>query len=90
MTIATSYFQVSNNNPDGAQFGAATTDKIAFYGVTPIVQRSGSTQATLTLVTVSTSDTGFGFRTSDGFNAAMNQLTEVRNTLVALGLWAGA
>lgn len=30
--------QISDNGPDGATFGASATEKISFYGVTPIVQ----------------------------------------------------
>lgn len=30
--------QISNQNPDGSNFGLAATDKIAFWGKTPIVQ----------------------------------------------------
>ncbi len=40
MTIATSYEQVTYNSPDGAQVGKAATEKIGFYGKTPIVQPS--------------------------------------------------
>lgn len=81
--------QIGTGIPDGSTLGVSG-GKVSFYGVTPIAQRSGSTQATLTLTTVSTSDTGFGLRTSDGVNALVNQVKEIRDTLVALGLWAGA
>jgi hypothetical protein len=40
MTIATSYEQVTYNSPDGAQMGKSATEKIGFYGKTPIVQPS--------------------------------------------------
>lgn len=29
---------IGNGNPDGTSLGGATTEKISFYGVTPIVQ----------------------------------------------------
>jgi hypothetical protein len=45
MTIATSYEQVTYNSPDGAQMGKSATEKIAFYGSTPLIQRASSVQA---------------------------------------------
>lgn len=38
MTQPTEYEQLSYNSPDGAQAGQAATDKVAFFGSTPIVQ----------------------------------------------------
>lgn len=29
---------IGNGNPDGTSLGSSTTEKISFYGVTPIVQ----------------------------------------------------
>lgn len=29
---------IGNGNPDGTSFGSATTEKISFYGVTPVDQ----------------------------------------------------
>jgi len=68
----------SDGNIDGQSFGQTATDKIGFYGKTPIVQRSGGAQAT-SLVSASayTSST----------HAA---LLEVMNTLAALGIWKGS
>lgn len=89
MTIATSIENLSHNSPDGATFGSGITEKISFYGVTPIAQRSGSAQASFT-ITIGTSQTSWGFAASDQFNNFVLQLREMRNTLVALGLWAGS
>ncbi len=33
--------QLSDGNSDGTYLGQGTTDKIGFYGVTPVDQRSG-------------------------------------------------
>jgi len=54
MTIPTSYEQVTGNSPDGAQMGRSATEKNAFYGSTPIVQPSGSSQAALTATLLTT------------------------------------
>lgn len=39
------YERVDYGSPDGAQFGGATTDKIAFYGSAPLAQVSLTQQA---------------------------------------------
>ena len=80
--------QIDNGAPDGATFGGSTTEKISFYGVTPVVQRSGASQGTYT--TTFTQSTGWGFLTSTAAAAASALLTEIRATLVANGMIAGA
>ena len=85
---AQDYEQVTYNSPDGAQMGQSATEKIAFYGSTPIVQRSGSSQGALTLTTATSG--GFGFSTSTAFAAFTSQLEEIRATLAALGLFKGS
>jgi hypothetical protein len=88
MTIATSYEQVTYNSPDGAQMGKATTEKIAFYGVTPIVQPSGAAQATLT--TFSPMQTSpFGWSTSAEMLTTLAAIVEIQNVLRNLGLMKG-
>lgn len=74
-------YVVGNNNPSGSTFGAATTDYISFYGVTPIVQRSGAAQATSLVGTASSTDID---------TATKAALIEVMDTLKALGLWKGS
>ena len=71
--------QLSDRNPDGTSLGFATSDLVSLYGVTPISQRAGATQAT-SLVSV----TSASFATA--YAAA---LLEVMNTLQSLGLWKG-
>jgi len=82
--------QVTYNSPDGATMGNSITEKISFYGVTPIVQRSGSAQVTLTLTTIATADSGWMFKTSDGMVSLFAQVEEIRAALVAVGLIKGA
>jgi hypothetical protein len=36
------YEQVTYNSPDGALIGNAASEKIGFYGATPVVQRAAS------------------------------------------------
>lgn len=84
----TVYRNVTDRNSTGYTFGYDTNDKISFYGYAPIVQRSGSTQGTFT--TTLTQSTGWGFLTSTAGDAAVALLTEIRATLVALGLMKGS
>lgn len=72
------YEQVTYNGPAGAQIGAAETDKIGFYGATPVVQRATATTHTTTNVVTSAS---YG-------TLQVAQMQEVMNTLAGLGLWA--
>jgi hypothetical protein len=89
MTIATSYENVSYNSPDGAVFGASTTEKIAFYGVTPIVQPSAAAQVTLT--TFSPMQTSpFGWSTSAEMLTTLAAIIEIQNVLRNLGLMKGS
>ena len=39
------YEQLTYGSPDGAQMGKSATEKIAFYGKTPDVQRASAVQA---------------------------------------------
>jgi hypothetical protein len=92
---------LGNIATEGNNFGASTTDKIGFYGLTaPIVQPSGSAQAavaTSTITTAATSTTPWGFATSTQADAVAAQVVllrtltnKLRTDLVALNLLAGA
>lgn len=72
---------LSKASPDGTIFGQSATDKIAFYGTTPIVQRSGAAQNTTALSTASSTaiDT-----------ATKAAIIEIMNTMTNLGLWKGS
>lgn len=85
---AQDYEQVTYGSPSGAQMGCSATEKIGFFGTTPIVQRSGSTQAALTITTGTSS--GFSFTTTTAFSNFVAQVEEIRATLAALGLFKGA
>ena len=86
--------QIHSGVPDGTSFGRGTTDKISFYGVTPIAQRTGSAQAiAATTVAVSTTTgaiTSWGFSLSTQANGIVTLLNEMRATLIAVGLMKGS
>jgi hypothetical protein len=66
--------------PDGTEIGDASTDKIAFYGETPIVQRTAAI-ATSAVATASSADVTTALKAA---------VIDIMNTLEALGLWAGS
>jgi hypothetical protein len=68
-------------SPDGTNIGGAATDKIGFYGATPIAQRAAATQAS-SVVSVASNITVAASLTA--------WIVEVTATLNALGLWKGA
>lgn len=77
--IATSYESLGYNSPDGCQIGKSATEKVAFYGKVPVVQRpySSAVHATSAL----SSSTDFGA-------TQLAWAQEVCNTLIGLGVWA--
>ena len=87
-TTQTTNYLFNGDSTDGIQLAGSAADKLGFYGVSPIVQPSGSAQAALTLTTATTN--GFGFSSAAGFDEAIAQLEEIRSSLVALGLIKGS
>ena len=75
---AQDYEQLTYGSPAGAQMGASASEKIGFYGATPVVQRATATTHTTTNVVTSAS---YG-------TLQVAQMQEVMNTLAGLGLWA--
>lgn len=61
--------------------GGAATDKVGFYGATPVVQRASSVQAT-SLISAYTATT------ASALIGAL--LVEIANTLNGLGIWKGS
>lgn len=75
--------------PDGTTIGEATTDKVSFYGVTPVVQPSSASQAAVA-TTAATATTPWGFTTSTQANAIVTLVNQIRSDLVTLGLLKGS
>lgn len=80
---------LSKGNDDGTTLGQATTDKISFYGVTPIAQRAGAAQAAVG-TTAATTSTPWGYGSSTQADAIVSLVNELRAAAVALGLIKGA
>lgn len=70
-----------SSNTGGINVTSATSEKVGFYGDTPIVQRSGTAQATSLVGTASSTDVTTSVKAA---------LIEVMDTLTALGLWKGS
>lgn len=73
--------QLSDANGDGTALGQSATDKISFYGATPVTQRTNTVQAA-SLVSVSSNITVAASLTA--------WIVEVTATLTGLGVWKGA
>lgn len=72
---------LGSGSDDGTILGRSTTDKVALYGVTPVVQRASSNQAT-SFLSLSTNVTVPANLTAI--------VLEIANTLIGLGVWKGA
>lgn len=77
----------SDANPDGTTFGQSATDKVSFYGVTPVVQPTGAGQAAVTNTTTTTSTTTA--LTTD-LDSVRTLLLSIRTALVNTGIIKGA
>lgn len=69
--------QITYNSPDGATMGKSATEKISFYGTTPIVQRTAAV-ATSAVGTASSADVTTVLKAA---------VIDIMNTLAAVGLW---
>jgi hypothetical protein len=75
------YYQVYDGNPDGVQIAPSATDKVGFYGETPIAQRAAAAQATSLVGTASATAVDTDLKAA---------IIEIMDTLTALGLWKGS
>lgn len=78
---------IGDGAPEGSCFGLSSSELISFYGATPIVRPSGSSQAAVTKTTTTTSTTTALTVDIDAVRTLANAL---RLALVNLGLIAGA
>ena len=84
MTVGGNYIeQIGEGSPAGMTLGGATTQKISFYGIVPVVQAAAPTAVATTAAT-STSAWGFG-----GSTQANAIVTAVNALITALGLTTG-
>lgn len=80
---------VGYDRTTGVSLGKVTTDKISFYGVTPIVQPSVTAIATTTISQVGTTGK-WAFATSTAALAFVAAVISLQDKLDSLGLIAEA
>lgn len=73
----------------GTNIATSVSEKLAFHGATPVIQRSGAAQVAVT-TTSSTNVTPYGFSTQAQADAIVVLLNEIRAALVQKGLIKGA
>ena len=72
---------LGDGNPDGTSFGLSASEKISFYGKTPVAQRAYSSAVHATSAA----------SVSSSFGATqLAILQELMATNIALGIWATA
>ena len=92
--------QLSKAPPDGTAYGQSLSDKISFYGATPITQPTAAAQAAVTDSSGGTAAPTNGIATITGtYNSTIianaiatlaAQTNAMRNALVSLGVIKGA
>ncbi len=80
--------RVGYGGGEGVMLGNSSSDLVGFFGTAPVAQPSGAAQGALT--SASALVCGVGFPTSAAFVSAVNQLEEIRASLVELGLLKGS
>lgn len=81
------YNELSDGRPAGAMLGQSSTDKIGFYGTTPVVQPASASQAAVAATTTTTATTTALQTDLDAVRVLANQL---RAELVELGIIKGS
>jgi UDP-N-acetyl-D-mannosaminuronic acid transferase (WecB/TagA/CpsF family) len=79
-----------DKNPDGVTVGQTITDKVSFYGVTPVVQRASASQAAVVTTQHTSTTDSFGFATSNQAMSIITLVNELRAALVAVGIIKGS
>lgn len=80
--------QLSDGNDEGTTLGQSATDKIAFFGAAPIVQRSGAVQAAAPAG--GTGAAAGAYDTAANRDLLINLVNEIRLVLVNHGLMKGS
>jgi len=80
---------LTRGNDDGTSLNQSTSDKIAFYNATPVVQPTSSDQAAVGTASATTTS-AFGFATSTQADAIVTLVNRIRTDLVSLGLIKGS
>jgi hypothetical protein len=88
MPTAITYLWEWGHTDDGNYIGAASSDKLGFFGTTPNTQQSLTVTTVATTVAVSTTSAIWGFSTSTQANQLIVAVDEMLSLLATLGLGA--
>ena len=80
------YEQISYNAPDGCQIGRAATEKVAFYGSTPVIQYGTAVGAASTFITTTNTTAVFGLDTAAAMSTLVFQVSTINAALKSYGL----
>lgn len=80
-------YQLGDGNPDGVTIGGSATEKVSFYGVTPVVQAAVTTAP---VSTAATATSPYGFATSTQADAIVTWIRAADTALKNIGIIASA
>lgn len=80
---------ISFGTTTGNKLGLSVSEKFAFHGLTPVIQRAGAAQVAV-VTTASTQTTPWGFSTQAQADAIVTLVNELRAMVVEKGLMKGA
>ena len=69
---------VVDSGGDGIVIANATTQKLAFYGSTPVVQQTGTSGSPVTTLATSSASAMWGFQTSTQANQIINAMAALQ------------
>ena len=80
------YEQITYNAPDGGQLGRTSTDKISFWGTTPVAKYTAVGAASTYLTTSNTTST-CGLTTMADLTSLILQVSTITQAGKAYGFW---
>lgn len=86
---STSNLRETPNTDEGNQIGQSSSEKVGFYGTSPIVQPSSADQAAVGTAAATTTSP-HGYATGTQADAIVTLVNEMRDVLVNLGLMKGS
>jgi hypothetical protein len=81
---------IGTRTPDGAYLGGSSTDKVGFFGATPVVRQTAATAVgtAYQITAASTDGTSFGLDSSASMALLCNDVKAMHTALTNLGVMA--
>lgn len=89
LPLGTDVETLGQNASGGMTFGASTTEKISFYGVTTVVQPASAAQTTTAATWATVCATRAAFASTDDATTFINAVKQIQTVMKTLGLWKG-